>query len=459
MAACHHGPVPPQPPRVRSATIGALVTPARESVRWVLAHGIIRAISRRQARRGNLVSSLMVDPAVREDPFPTYERIRAGGALVGEGPFRVTCSHEVASTTLRSDAFGVPAANAHFPEPLHSMFEATLHDDDVGPVDPPSLLAIDPPDHTRLRRLVARHFTARRVTRMTGEIEATTRRLLDDLAERGPEVDLVEHFAARLPVAVIADLLGVPADDRGQLLEWGNEAAKQLDGGLGYREFRRTARAVTEMHHWVQAHIDRLRLAPGDDLLSAVLRDVDAMPAAEQPTAAELRMLGLLVLGAGFETTVNLIGNAVALLDQHPEQKQRCLDDPEMWGRAVEEVLRLDAPVQLTGRTALRPVTVSGSDLKAGTTVLIILGAVNRDPDVFDDPHSFDVGREGADNHLSFSLGAHFCLGAQLARLETAVALRELFTRFPDLRVTGTPVRRATQVLRGYERLPVALRG
>jgi cytochrome P450 len=443
--------------RIRSAAIRSLVTPARESVRWVLAHGIIRAINRRQARRGNLVSRLMVDAAVREDPFPVYEQIRAAGALVGDASFRVTCSHEVASATLRSDAFGVPSANAHFPEPLHSLFVATLHDDDVGPVDPPSLLALDPPDHTRLRRLVARHFTARRVARMTDDIEQTTRRLLEEMAAQGPEVDLVEQFAAQLPVAVIADLLGVPADDRGQLVDWGNEASKQLDGGLGYREFRRTARAVTEMHHWVQAHIDRLRADPGDDLLSAVLRDVDATAPEQRPSAAELRMLGLLVLGAGFETTVNLIGNAVALLEQHPEQRRRCLDDPEAWPGAVEEVLRFDAPVQLTGRTAVRPTSVAGIEVEAGTTVLVILGAANRDPDAFEDPHTFDVRRTDAEDHLSFSLGAHFCLGAQLARLEATVALRELYARFPGLHVSGRPVRRATQVLRGYEHLPVRL--
>lgn len=426
-------------------------------MRWVLAHGIIRAISHRQARKGNLVSRLMVEPALREDPFPTYEQIRAAGPMSGEGPFRVTCSHEVASAILRSDAFGVPAANAHFPEPLHSAFLATMTDYDVGPVDPPSLLAIDAPDHTRLRRLVARDFTARRVARMTEEVEATTRRLLDEMAGTSGEIDLVEHFAARLPVAVIADLLGVPADDRGQLLGWGNEAAKQLDGGLGYREFRRTARAVTEMHQWVQAHLDRLRERPGDDLLSALLQNIEAMPAEDRPAEAELRMIGLLVLGAGFETTVNLIGNAVALLDHHPDQKQRCLDDPGLWGNAVEEVLRFDSPVQFTGRTAVAPATVAGVDIQPGTTVLLVLGATNRDPEVFTDPHTFDVGRAGADAHLAFSLGAHFCLGAQLARLETRIALRELYRRFPGLRVSGRPARRGTQVLRGYERLPVTL--
>jgi cytochrome P450 len=442
-----------QPSRSRS---GLRRTP-RETVRWLLAHGIIRAFNTWQARKGSLVSRLMTDPELRADPYPTYEQIRAQGALVGEGPFRVTCSHEVASAVLRSDAFGEPAANTHFREPLHSIYLASKDDYDVGPLDPPSLLALDPPDHTRLRRLVARDFTARRVAQMTGAIEATTRDLLDELEQHQGEVDLVEHFAARLPVAVIADLLGVPAEDRGRLLEWGNEGAKQLDGGLGYREFRRTATAITEMHEWMDAHLHRLRLQPGDDLLSAVLQDVEAMDAEQRPSAAELRMLGLLVLGAGFETTVNLIGNAAVLLDRHPDQRQRCVADPDLWGNAVEEVLRFDAPVQLTGRTAVRSTSVAGADLPQGTTVMILLGAVNRDPEVFAGPQVFDVGRRGAEGHLSFSLGAHFCLGAQLARLETRIALRELYARFPGLRLHGEPVRRRTQVLRGYERIPVTL--
>ncbi len=430
---------------------------ARESVRWVLAHGIIRLFTRRAAKRGDRLARLMVDPALREDPFPLYEELRSGGELVGEGRFRVTCSHSVASALLRSDTVGMPEANAHFPEPLHSIYLATMREDDAGPVNQPSLLALDAPDHTRLRRLVARSFTARRVAQMHDQIEQTTQALLDEL-EAGPrDIDLVEAFAARLPVAVIADLLGVPQEDRAQLLGWGNEAAKQLDGGLAYREFRRTAKAVTEMHHWVQAHLDRLRRDPGDDLLSVLLQSIDAMPAADQPTPAELRGIGLLVLGAGFETTVNLIGNAVAQLDAHPDQLRRCLDEPELWGNAVEEVLRVDAPVQFTGRTAVAPTTVGPHHLDPGTTVLVILGAANRDPAVFADPHRFDVGRPEADQHLSFSLGAHFCLGAQLARLETRVALQGLYTRFPDLRRSGPAARRQTQVLRGYERLPVRL--
>ncbi len=444
-----------------------LATLPRHSVRWVLAHGIVRALNAREARRGSAVARLMTDPQVRAEPWSTYAGVRAQGALVGEGAFRVTASHGVAAEILRSDAFGVPAANAHFPEPLHSILTATLSDHDVGPVDPPSLLALDPPDHTRLRRLVAGHFTARRVARMSDDVTATARGLLDELGPAGSTtrsgpttgqpIDLVERFSARLPVAVISSLLGVPEHRREEVLAWGNEGAKQLDGGLGYREFLGTTRAVTDMHRAMDDHIADLRAHPGDDLLSSVIRSADALPEEERPTAVELRMIALLVLGAGFETTVNLISNAVARLDEHPEELARCLADPSRWDGAVEEVLRHDSPVQLTGRTAVRDTTVAGAAVPRGTTVLVLLGGANRDPEVFPDPDRFDVGRDNAADHLAFSLGAHFCLGAQLARLEARVALRELYARFPDLRVTGTPVRRQTQVLRGYERLPVDL--
>ena len=435
-----------------------IVTLPRQSVRWVLAHGVIRAINAREARRGNPIARLMTDPAARAEPWPTYAGVREQGPILGEGSFRVTASHAVAAEILRSDAFGVPAANAHFPEPLHSIFLATLSEYDVGPVDPPSLLALDAPDHTRLRRLVARHFTQRRVSQMADDVTATTRALLDELDQEGEgTVDLVEHFAARLPVAVISSLLGVPAHRRDEVLAWGNEGAKQLDGGLGYREFLGTTRAVSDMHRAMDEHIADLRAHPGDDLLSSVIRSADALPEDERPTAVELRMIALLVLGAGFETTVNLISNAVARLDEHPEERDRCLADPALWDNAVEEVLRHDSPVQLTGRTAVRDTSVAGIDLPAGTTVLIMLGGANRDPSVFADPDRLDVTRANAGDHLAFSLGAHFCLGAQLARLEARVALRELYARHPDLRVVGTPVRKQTQVLRGYEHLPVQL--
>lgn len=164
------------------------------------------------------------------------------------------------------------------------------------------------------------------------------------------------------------------------------------------------------------------------------------------------------MLGAGFETTVSLISNAVAQLDAHPDQRDIVLSDPARWGNAVEEVLRFDSPVQINVRQAYQDVTITGVPLKAGQVVLNFLGGANRDPAVFDEPQIFDVTRANADQHVSFSAGIHYCLGASLARMEARIALETLYSRFPDLHVDGTPERRPTVVLRGYDRLPVALK-
>jgi len=409
----------------------------------------------RQARRGSPMARIQVDPALREDPRQAWEEVRRRGPLTRAGLPWLTASLPVASRVLRGDEFGVPQFDTH-----HGVGQAIGRLRDpwaAGPVDPPSLLALDAPDHTRLRRLVARAFTARRVAGMEPQIEATTRKLLDQLHGRD-RVELVEDFAAQLPVAVIADLLGVPAEDRGPLLEWGNRVALLLDAGLSWRDFHRAQRAVREMHLWIHRHIEQLRARPGDDLLSAVIRTADAMPEEERPTSDELRTLGLLVLGAGFETTVNLLGNAVHLLSEHPEQRDALVAAPQGWENAVEEVLRFDSPVQFNARMARREVEVAGQSLRPGHVVLVMVGGIHRDPEVFTDPNVFDVTRADAAEHLAFSAGTHFCLGAGLARMEARVGLRELYDRFPRLTVAAAGgVRRSTRVLRGFESLPVRL--
>ncbi len=208
------------------------------------------------------------------------------------------------------------------------------------------------------------------------------------------------------------------------------------------------------MHRWFHGHLDHLRRDPGDDLLSRLLQDEGG----DRLTDTELHQVGLLVLGAGFETTVNLIGNAVALLDRHPEQLawlREQDDQASAWTNAVEEVLRFDSPVQLTMRAAHRDTEVQGEPVRAGEALLVLLGGANRDPAVFDDPHRFDVTRANAHEHVAFSAGIHYCLGASLARLEAVTALRLLYDRYPDLGVAGEPVRRRTRVLRGYAELPV----
>jgi cytochrome P450 len=253
-------------------------------------------------------------------------------------------------------------------------------------------------------------------------------------------------------VLVIAELLGVPVSSRQDFLRWGGAAAATLDPGLPFRRYVAAEKALREMHGWLREHFARLARDPGEDLVSTLV----TLPEEDALTEAELHAIVMLVLGAGFETTVNLLGNAVVALDAHRDQWDALATSPGGWGTAVEEVLRFDSPVQITGRTS-RGATLGGREVPAGQRVTVLLGAANRDPDVFPDAGRFDVTRANARDHLGFSGGIHYCLGAGLARLEGEVGLRALTERFPRLRVAGRPVRRDLQTLRGYEHLPVTL--
>ncbi len=417
---------------------------------WLVSHGLMRASLRSAARKGDLIARLTVEPELRANPFPAYEELRGRAVLDRGRLISGTVGHAAANEILRSDDFGVAAGRGGLPKPVKWLMARLEDPYALGPVDPPSLLALDAPEHTRMRKQVAKAFTARSVSGLEAKVATIAEGLLDELSgEDG--FDLVSTYAARLPVAVIADLLGVREADRGPLLAWGNEAATLLDPGLSWRQFSRARHAVQAMHRWFEAHVDRLRTDPGDDLLSRLA----TAQGPDRLDAGELRAVGLLVLGAGFETTVSLLSNAVVQLDAHPDQLKLLRHEPERWPNAVEEVLRYDSPVQLTAREAYVDTEVAGAPMSAGEAVLVFLGGANRDPAVFDDAQTFDVTRANAHEHLAFSAGPHFCLGASLARLEGAVALRLLYERFPDLRLAGEPSRRTTRVLRGYERLPV----
>jgi cytochrome P450 len=410
----------------------------------------------RESRRGDLVARLAMDPALREDPFAGYEQLRAtGGPVVFARLAAGTVDHAAANEVLRSDDFGVAGGHGELPGPLRWLLAGVFDKAATGPVDPPSMLAIDPPEHTRQRRLVSRAFTARRVAGLEETVVEVADRLVDELAGADGigTVDLVDRFASQLPLTVIAELLGVRPEDHARVLAWSNVAAAALDPGLSWRDYRRIEQAIRRLHVWFDGHVARLRREPGDDLLSRLA----TMTGEDRPSEDELKSIGLLVLGAGFETTVNLIANAVAQLDRHPDQRSALREDPALWPNAVEEVLRYDSPVQITLRQAYVDTAVAGVPVAEGTPVLTFLGGANRDPAVFADPHRFDVTRPDAEQHLAFSAGVHYCLGASLARLEARVALETLYRRFPDLHVDGVPVRRTTRVLRGYEHLPVRL--
>jgi len=428
----------------------------RTAVRWTLQHGLPRALMRRAARVGDPQARLIVDPGTRDNPFTLQDEVRARGPIVRGRLTYITATHSVVRDVLRSEDFRAGDISAVFPWPLNGVYD-WAHDATVlHPIEPPSLLAVEPPEHTRYRRQVSRVFTARAVEGLRPRIQVLAEELLDELAGTGATatVDLVDRYATLLPVTVIAEILGVPQSERAQVLAYGGGAAPSLDLGLSWRQFRSVDASLRGFDAWLGAHLQRLRRSPGEDLLSKLVTlDDDG----DRLSEMALRATAGLLLAAGFETTVNLLGSGTELLLRNPEQLARPRDEPELWPNAVEEVLRVESPVQLTARSALRDTEVAGMRVPAGQRVVTLLAGANRDPEVFRDPHTVDVGRSNAKDHLSFSGGRHYCLGAALARLEGEIGLRTLFGRFPELALAPGAARRHTRVLRGWERLPVVL--
>ena len=425
----------------------------RQVFRWGVRHGLIRWSSARGARAGEVTAALMVDPNYALNPYPHYETLRAAGPVYDNGFALTTVSHAVTTAVLRSPDFGVIGGySGNVPRWL-LLAQAIGGRGPLGPVEPPSMLAVDQPDHTRYRKLVSRAFTARAVAALRSRTEEIADELLTGL-ERRRDVDLMTEYASLLPATVIAEMLGAPVAMSRRFLAWGAEAARSLDAGLSLSEFRRSERGLRALQRWMDGHFAHLRAHPGDNILSTL---VHAQSAEGKLTQDELTATAMLLLAAGFETTVNLIGNGTALLIAHPEQHDRLRAEPALWPNAVDEVLRLDSPVQRTGRVAQRDTVLAGVRVPVGKPVMTLLGGANRDPEVFDEPGRFDVGRPNAGEHLAFSSGIHYCLGAGLARMEGTVGLQALFGRFPDIALAGTPHRRATRVLRGYESVPVRL--
>jgi cytochrome P450 len=432
-----------------------MVERVRQAFRWGLRHGMMRQVVLRKAREGDVGARLMADPLVREDPYPSYERLRAKGRLVVGGFLPTSVDHEVCTTVLRSPDFGTDMRSvAGMTAPVRLALRAATRIARGGPLtpsEPPSMLAVDPPDHTRYRKLVTRAFSARAVAALRGRVEEIAEELLDGMAGRDGAVDLVAEYASLLPVTVIAEMLGAPVGMRRQFLAWGAGAAAAIDAGLSYGDYRRAERDLAALQTWMEAHLERVRRSPGADILSTLVgvRDEGRGLADD-----ELTSIAILLLAAGFETTVNLLGNGAALLVRHPDQLALLQEGSASWATAAEEVLRYDSPVQRTARVAMREVEVAGERIREGQLVILALAGANRDPAVFAEPDRFDVTRANADRHLAFSSGIHYCLGAQLARLEGEVGLRALFRRFPDLALAGVPHRRPTRLLRGTTRCP-----
>jgi P450-derived glycosyltransferase activator len=375
----------------------------------------------------------------RDDPYAIYARMRRAGPLL---PTRLgnwsTTSHRLCNIVLRDRRFGVTLADAR--QPVNG--EPDL-----------SFLEMNPPDHTRLRRLVQPAFSPKRIAGFRPGVERTVAHLLYRAAA-AERFDLVSALAAPLPIAVITDLLGVPNADSDRFARYGAVIGGAIDGIQTLRQATRLNAANDELTTLFEDLFALRRREPADDLVSALVA-----AEGDQVKPSELRSLCTLLLIAGFETTVNLIGNAVNALLDHPDQwAALCADPAGLAERAVEETLRFDPPVQRTSRYALEPIELDGRSVHRGQLVVTLIGAANRDPEVYAEPDRFDITREHTVDNLAFSSGIHYCVGAPLARLEATVALRELAERMPRLRRAGRTQRRNANTIRGPIRLPVRCR-
>jgi cytochrome P450 len=386
-------------------------------------------------------------PEVRADPYPLYRRLREHNP-VHESPVGVTvfARYADAEAILANRRFSVDHRHA---EGVLNL--AAVHrDPELLDRRSVVMLFADPPDHTRLRSLVNKAFTARRIEALRPRIQHVVDELLDEVEERG-EADLVDDVAYPLPVTVICEMLGVPASDHETFKGWSAALAANLDPLVSPERLERAMAAGDAFDVYFRDRIAERRASPRDDLLSALI-------AAEEQGSRlnEDELLGTLVLllVAGHETTVKLISNGTYALLRHPDELRRLRDDPSLDASAIEELLRYDSPVQMTARTALEDIDVNGVGIPRHRQVLVLLGAANRDPAVFADPDRLELSR--TDNrHMAFGGGIHFCLGSALARLEGRIAIGALVRRFPRMELAGDPEWREQITLRGLSRLPV----
>jgi pimeloyl-[acyl-carrier protein] synthase len=387
----------------------------------------------------------------REWPYPLYQRLRErdpihrSRAIRGWFLFR----HADCLAVLRDGRFSADDRNyAGYAQ--QRAWEIADGLADPNQPDEPPMLRRDPPDHTRLRKLVSKAFTPRALEQLRPRVEELADRLLTPLSRRG-EFDVIRDFAVPFPVTIIAQMLGIPARDFATFKRWSDHLVGFLDplASPGPKVLRKT---VDEFDDYMSRLAEERRREPAEDLLTAL---VQADEQGQRLSAQELQGTLALLLAAGNETTTNLIGNGLVALLRHPDQLAWLRDDPGIVESAVEELLRWDSPVQLTMRIPTEAVDFDGVHFEKHQAVVTVLGAANHDPEGFDRPDVLQLDRE-PNAHVAFGQGIHFCLGAQLARLEGQVALRELARRFPNLRLAAERPRwRRLTFLRGVEALPV----
>ncbi len=403
--------------------------------------------------------SVALTPEFRDDPYQFFHLLREHEP-VHHTPFGVylLTRHADAATIVRDPRL---SNNQEHSDLFRAFAEANPPSDDdaMSQMNSVVMLFMDPPDHTRLRGLVSKAFTPKMVERLRARVREIVDERLDAVEARGDgRMDVVTELAYPLPVVIICELLGVPAEDHATFQSWSSELAASIDPDpliTPDQQVRIEAAGNAFLEYFTDL-IERRRRSLRDDLLSAL---IEAEEGGERLTEEELLGTALFLLIAGHETTVNLIGNGTLALLRHRDQLERLRDDPDLDRQAVEELLRFDSPVQLTQRITLDDYDVGDVTIPKGQNLIPLLGAANRDPAEFDEPDRLDLGRANANRHLAFGGGHHFCLGASLARLEGAVAIGALVRRFPTIELAGEPVRKTTFTLRGLEHLPVAIGG
>ncbi|MGA4849342.1 cytochrome P450 family protein [Streptomyces sp. G5(2025)] len=390
------------------------------------------------------------------DPYPVYAWLRENSPV-----HRTTLPSGVEAwlVTRYADARQALADQrlsknpAHHDEPAHAKGKTGIPGERKAELMT-HLLNIDPPDHTRLRLLVSKAFTPRRVAEFAPRVQELTDDLIDAFVAKG-EADLIHEFAFPLPIYAICDLLGVPREDQDDFRDWAGMMIRHGGGPRGG-----VARSVKKMRGYLAELIHRKRLDPGDDLISGLIRASDH---GEHLTENEAAAMAFILLFAGFETTVNLIGNGMYALLTHPEQRARLQEalargDMGLLETGVEELLRFDGPVELaTWRFATEELTIGGQRIAVGDPVLVVLAAADRDPERFERPDTLDLSR-GDNQHLGYGHGIHYCLGAPLARLEGRTALATLLRRLPELQLAADPADlrwRGGLIMRGLRTLPV----
>jgi cytochrome P450 len=412
-----------------------------------------------QAESQGLLLQLL-DPGNRADPYGLAAQFRDHGPLqLPEARLTVFSTYRDCDEVLRhpssaSDRSKSALAQAEVESHTRALTEAGVV---LPPPVPPGFLFLDPPDHTRIRKLVSKAFAPRVVSALKPDISALVDGLLDQIAAKG-HFDVVEDFAYPLPVAVICRLLGVPFEDEPQFNHASALLAQSLDPFMAFTGapsvgMEERMQAGLGLREYLHRLIERRRSQPGDDLMSALIAVEES---GDQLTEEEIVSTCVLLLVAGHETTVNLIGNAILAMLRQPSQWAALAADADRAAGVIEETLRYDPPVQMVARFAADDLSVGGVDVSNGDVMFLLLAAAHRDPSEFDRPDIFDPDRDGL-RHLGLGRGAHYCIGAPLARLEAGVALSELTARFPRARLDGAPQYKPNVTLRGLSTLTVAV--